>query len=213
MRFLLLFALFLHTGPAEGTQGADELGTPNINTIIEWVRQEYPNLPRIQTTNCRPIAGSSTWSQHSWANAADIFVDKQTGDELYERLRATFGEHIKTILWQVRDHHDHIHLDTWPTGIGTPPCAGGSTRVRHKDGSTGTQFTDDIEEVEVKIPKPNWLPDSTLEYLVLNGIIGSIPTSETLDMWRTYVMLFRIHSAIEGGASLKYGTLVRLDKP
>ena len=121
------------------------MGTPNINSIIEWVRSEYPDLPRIQTTNCRRISGSSTWSQHSWANAADIFpVTKDQGDTIYARLLSHFGRHIKVILWQVRDHFDHIHVDTWPTGIGTPPCAGGSLQVRHKDGSTGSVFTDDI---------------------------------------------------------------------
>lgn len=122
--------------------------TPNINSIIEWVEREYPDLPRIQTTNCRKIAGSNTWSQHSWANAADIFVSKAVGDELAPRLRATFGEHIKALLWQVTNHFDHIHVDTWPTGTGTPPCGGGTLTVRHKDGTKGVVFTDDIKIVE-----------------------------------------------------------------
>lgn len=148
MRFLLLLALFFHAGPAEGTQiEADEMGTPNINSIIEWLRAEYPELPRIQTTNCRRIAGSSTWSQHSWSNAADIFpLSKEQGDTIHKRLLKQFGPYIKVILWQVRNHFDHIHLDTWPTGIGTPPCAGGTLQVRHKDGRIGTVFTDDIKE-------------------------------------------------------------------
>ena len=147
MRFLLLLALFFHAGPADGTQGEDEMGTPNINSIIEWVRSEYPELPRIQTTNCRRIAGSSTWSQHSWANAADIFpITKEQGDTIQARLLKEFGPHIKTILWQVANHFDHIHVDTWPTGTGTPPCAGGSLKVRHKDGTIGSAFTDDIKQ-------------------------------------------------------------------
>jgi hypothetical protein len=120
------------------------MGTPNINTIIDWVRSEYPDLPRIQTTNCRRISGSRTWSQHAWSNAADIFVDKQTGDELSVKLRERFGEWIKVMLWWTKDHFDHIHLDTWPTGINTPPCAGGKLAVKHKDGTIGATFTDDI---------------------------------------------------------------------
>jgi hypothetical protein len=119
--------------------------TPNINTISAWVVSEYPNLPRIQTTNCRPIAGSTAWSQHAWANAADIFVSNSVGNELKPRLIERFGTHIKTILWQVTNHFDHIHLDTWPTGTGTPPCAGGVLKVKHKDGTIGTKFTDDIQ--------------------------------------------------------------------
>lgn len=115
--------------------------TPNVDAVIDWVEAEYPDLPRIQTTNCRPIAGSSTWSQHSWANAADIFVDRQTGDELAPQLRTMFGPHIRTLLWQVKDHYDHIHVDFWPTGISTPPCAGGTLRVRYRDGTVGDTFT------------------------------------------------------------------------
>jgi hypothetical protein len=120
------------------------MGTPNINTIIDWVRSEYPDLPRIQTTNCRKIAGSKTWSQHAWSNAADIFVDRELGDVLADRLRATFGGHIRALLWEVADHFDHIHVETWPIGTGTPPCAGGSLKVRHANGASGTAFTDDI---------------------------------------------------------------------
>jgi hypothetical protein len=146
VRFLLLLALFLHAGPVEGTQvEGDEVGTPNINTIIEWVRSGYPDLPRIQTTNCRRISGSSTWSQHSWANAADIFVDKKTGDELAARLRERYGPWIATLLWWRKDHWDHIHVDMWPEGIFTPPCAGGKLVVAYEDGTIGYKFTNDIK--------------------------------------------------------------------
>jgi hypothetical protein len=152
VRFLLLLALFFHAGPAEGTQTEDEMGTPNINTIIEWVRSEYPDLPRIQTTNCRTIAGSNTWSQHSWANAADIFVNTTQGNELKPLLEQRFGKWIKVILWQVPGHFDHIHVDTWPTGMATPPCAGGFLQVRHQDGTFGAVFTDDIPKGGDELP-------------------------------------------------------------
>jgi hypothetical protein len=115
--------------------------------VIAWVEQEYPTLPRIQITNCRKIAGSSSWSQHSWSNAADIFVNLNTGNQLAGQLRERFGPWIKALLWQVPDHYDHIHVDMWPTGIGTPPCAGGTLQVRYRDGSTGGKFTNDITPI------------------------------------------------------------------
>lgn len=123
------------------------MASPNLSTVVAWVEREYPTLPRIQITNCRRIAGSSSWSQHSWSNAADIFVNLNTGNQLAKRLRERFGPWIKTLLWQVPDHYDHIHVDMWPTGISTPPCAGGLLRVRHKDGTTGGTFTDDITPI------------------------------------------------------------------
>lgn len=166
------------TGVVEANPNQDEMGTPNINTIIDWVRSEYPDLPRIQTTNCRKIAGSSTWSQHSWANAADIFVDPETGNELKPRLIEKFGPHIKVILWQVPNHYDHIHVDTWPTGVGTPPCAGGSLQVRHRDGSMGSVFTDDIEEGGDEMSTA-----ALRNQVVEAGAKGWLPTTEAVNYW------------------------------
>lgn len=125
--------------------------TPNCQTIATWIWERYPTA-RIQTTNCRKIAGSLTWSQHSWANALDIFLPVKVLDELYPLLIAEFGPHIAHILWRVKDHFDHIHLDPWPQGYSKPPCAGGSLRVKHKDGRIGTQFTDDIDPIEPEVP-------------------------------------------------------------
>ena len=44
---------------------------------------------------------------------------------------------MKVVLWKVKNHFDHVHFDTWPTGIGTPPCKGGALRVLHEDGKIG----------------------------------------------------------------------------
>lgn len=118
--------------------------TPNCATISAWVLARYPHA-EIQTTNCRKIAGSLTWSQHAWANGLDIFLPVSQLDELAPLLRAEFGPHIAHLLWRVKHHFDHIHVDTWPQGYGKPPCAGGTLRVKHADGRIGTQFTDDID--------------------------------------------------------------------
>lgn len=80
--------------------------------------------------NCRKIAGSSTWSQHSWGNALDIGVkDKATGDKvvkfLHRQLRHTeqYRFNIEHCLWWVENHYDHVHIDFSPNYTGTPPCA------------------------------------------------------------------------------------------
>jgi hypothetical protein len=39
----------------------------------------------------------------------------------------------------------------WPKGYMTPPCAGGSLRVKHIDGNIGSVFTSDIGDDEMAI--------------------------------------------------------------
>lgn len=77
-----------------------------------------------QVFNCRRIAGTSSWSQHAFANAVDIFGQERVLDEVarYARSRSD----VRTVLWQVRDHYDHVHVDFHPKGTNTPPCAGGT---------------------------------------------------------------------------------------
>ncbi len=112
--------------------------------VVDYVKATYQR--KVGVTNCRKIAGSSTWSQHAWSNAADIYVsDYRLGDKIVKDIREKFGSHIKVVLWWTRNHYDHIHVDMWPTGIYTPPCAGGALRVRHKDGRYGREFTADLE--------------------------------------------------------------------
>jgi len=37
--------------------------------------------------SCRPIAGTSTWSQHSWGNAIDLFPKAPVGDDAGDRVK------------------------------------------------------------------------------------------------------------------------------
>jgi hypothetical protein len=100
--------------------------------------------------NRRLIAGSSTWSQHAFANADDFHLsigrsanaeEKAKGDEIAAWLRANaLALGIRTVLWWVKDHFDHIHVDYWPMGIGTPPLSStGVASFRYSDGRTVSQ--------------------------------------------------------------------------
>lgn len=87
----------------------------------------FPRAANWGIYSCRHIAGSSTWSQHAWANAVDLAPpDRAYGDKMAEFVRANAGAlRIEHLLWQVRDHYDHIHVDFTPNFTGTPTCAGG----------------------------------------------------------------------------------------
>lgn len=79
--------------------------------------------------NRRPIAGTSTWSQHAWGNAWDIGVKgpKLMGDQLVDYLRTEDRAgrlSVGTILWQVKDHFDHVHVEGDPKKTGVPPIPG-----------------------------------------------------------------------------------------
>lgn len=131
---------------------APSYATPHIQRIWNEVYERWPAARSWGIQNCRKIADSKTWSQHSWANAWDItspYPVKTTAnlnhirflDEIYRYLVVNRERlNIRYILWRCARHWDHIHLDCWPYGLGLPPCAGGTLRVRNKDGSVGTSF-------------------------------------------------------------------------
>lgn len=108
---------------------------------LEVLTLSFPDL-RAGRWNCRPISGSSTWSQHAWGAALDIhhvdygysasavhqaWLDKVNGFLVANLDRLS----IRTRLWRVKDHYDHIHIDFWPRGYGRPPCDGGSHRTQY----------------------------------------------------------------------------------
>jgi len=109
--------------------------TPNLKIIYDYIKAKYGLA--IGVTNCRKISGSQTYSQHSWSNAGDIYTpDKGLQDTLAADLRMTFGSHVRNILtWRYNDAHwNHVHVDMWPKGWLTPPCAGGVQRIKFEDG-------------------------------------------------------------------------------
>jgi hypothetical protein len=93
--------------------------------------------------NCRPIAGSTSWSQHAWGNAED-FSDAGVAAEEAEgwfnanRTKLPFAEIIgRGRIWtkarasegwralssSANQHQDHWHVSAHPLMSGTPPCA------------------------------------------------------------------------------------------
>ncbi|MDP8928731.1 MAG: hypothetical protein M3O70_09195 [Actinomycetota bacterium] len=89
------------------------------------LNQRFPGL-RMQVSSCRKIARSSSWSQHAFNNAIDIFASKATLDMVAAFLRSNKAAlSVNNVLWRVRDHFDHCHVDFHPKGIGVPACAGG----------------------------------------------------------------------------------------
>lgn len=139
--------------------------TPNAERYMTAIRKSDWLWEIIQFYNCRKIAGSSSWSQHSESNGLDIFVTKEKGDALVDWTLDTvetsagpmtrwdaYG--VRTMLWwgksvrtgnAVSDHFDHIHIDFWPKmqniSSYVPPCKGGSLLVVHKDGTTAKSWS------------------------------------------------------------------------
>lgn len=122
--------------------------TPNLQVVRNYIAllPSYAYVKKIGVTNCRKIAGSQTYSQHSWSNAMDIhFTDSVTipakgaalaaGNDMKAAILATFEPHIYEMIWQSTGHYDHIHVSTWPKGYLTPPCAGGAQRIKYENGT------------------------------------------------------------------------------
>lgn len=105
--------------------------------------QRFPGL-RMQVSSCRKIARSNNWSQHAFDNAIDAFAPTATLDMVAAFLRSNKGPlSVNNVLWRVRDHYDHVHVDFWPQGTGTPACAGGRPTWRSPaGGQVGGELVD-----------------------------------------------------------------------
>lgn len=131
-------------------------GTPAAERCEREVMARYDEfIVGIGQYNRRPIADTSTWSQHSWANALDLHVslgrpanatERARGDQIAAWLRANrTALGIRTVLWWVEGHFDHIHVDFWPKGIDTPPIS--STGVGRFKYSSGAEVSATIQTV------------------------------------------------------------------
>lgn len=110
--------------------------TPNMKVVYDYVKGSYGL--KIGVTSCRRISGSQTWSQHSWSNANDIFTTSHSlQDAIAADLKGQFGKYIRNILtWRYNAAHwNHLHVDMWPKGWLTPPCAGRQLRIKYRDGT------------------------------------------------------------------------------
>lgn len=122
-------------------------GTPAAEKTEAIVRDLFGHLILgIGQYNRRLISGTSIWSQHSWGNGLDIMLGGslntgtptglRNGDVIAKFLndhREEFG--IRAVLWRVKNHFNHIHVDFWPKGVYTPPTdSSGKGYFRYSDG-------------------------------------------------------------------------------
>ena len=122
------------------------MATPAANQLEQVISDKFPGT-RFGRYNCRPISGSSTWSQHSWNNGRDIYPPKEISyadnreeyqaflDEVNQFITENFEAlNIRIRLWRVKNHYNHIHVDFWPRGWSAPPCTGSASRYKYPDG-------------------------------------------------------------------------------
>lgn len=104
--------------------------SPELRKLCEDIWAEFGDDPSLYNGGvhvCRKIAGSSSWSQHSWDDAIDLMIgsDMHLGDQINSWLNKNEGKYggFCEQLWRVPSHFDHVHLSLSPCHSGTPPCA------------------------------------------------------------------------------------------
>lgn len=107
---------------AELPEAADFWPT-TIQRIYREVYGGFPGADFWGVYNRRLIAGTSSWSQHSWARAIDIGVsgDSDLGNRIAAFLQSRPYDRSIRILWRVHAHFDHLHVEMVPACSGTPP--------------------------------------------------------------------------------------------
>lgn len=130
--------------------------TPILIKFRLDVRRQFPDI-KLGIYNRRHINNdpSRPYSQHSWPNAADLYFTVPAGDTTpshQTRLQAVYQwikyvwlprnpGAIRYLLWKTANHYDHIHIDFYPYGWGTPSLTrgGSSNRYKTRDGRIITQ--------------------------------------------------------------------------
>jgi hypothetical protein len=115
---------------------ADTDGTHAIDIIVGTLNKWYPNTDIGGIYVCRTIAGSSNLSQHSYANAVDVFGTSAEMNNaawgIYRMAKAGWIP-VSQILWDnknlftgnyVYDHTNHIHFSGDPLMSGACRRAG-----------------------------------------------------------------------------------------
>jgi hypothetical protein len=117
--------------------------TPAIEEIHLAYFDRFPGHESWGIFNCRPIAGSRTWSQHAWGNAEDFSDAGVAAEEAEEwfnanRTRLPIAELIgrgktwtkarasegwRALSASANQHTDHWHVSGDTLMTGTPPCA------------------------------------------------------------------------------------------
>lgn len=107
-------------------------GTKRVKRVWRAIYSWFPHAASLGIFNCRRISGSSSWSQHAWADALDISSPDslKTGrptpylDAIVAYVR-NLGPWITRVIYRDGAHQNHAHIDVEPDQVGTPPCAGG----------------------------------------------------------------------------------------
>lgn len=119
------------------------VGSESLRLIHAAYFGRFPSHESWGIYNCRPIAGSTSWSQHAWGNAED-FSDDGVASEVAERWlwanrnrlpiseligrrkvwsRARASEGWRALSSSAHQHLDHWHVSAHGLMTGTPPCA------------------------------------------------------------------------------------------
>ena len=103
-----------------------------------------PEIARGEVFNCRTISGSSTYSQHAWGNAIDLFPKLPVGDDAKQRqeifhavitqtTKRTFANRgRKLAVAEVIDHSGRV---IWTPSQGIHPYTGTTGDHVHVSGS------------------------------------------------------------------------------
>ena len=150
--------------------------TTSVRQIRAAILQEFApefadgRLYSLGVYNRRFIAGTRIWSQHSWGNAWNVGVRRDerhrggAGDRLNTWLLAERRAGrllIRLILWRIRRHFDHLHIEGAPKKRGTPPLPG--------------RGGDDVKEVVRAIQKAlvaAGFTDHEGKVLKVDGVLG-----------------------------------------
>jgi hypothetical protein len=103
--------------------------------------KKFKNVTGVGIFNCRKVAGSDSYSQHAWGNAADIFGPQFVRAAIVKWSLGRWVRkhyHIHMIIhqetyWEYPSflprhyngipHSTHVHVDFLPYHEGIPPCA------------------------------------------------------------------------------------------
>jgi len=119
------------------------VGSDPLKLIHAAYFERFPGHESWGIYNCRPIAGSTSWSQHAWGNAEDfseagvasedaerwLFANRNRLpiSELIGRRRvwssARASEGWRALSSSAHQHLDHWHVTAHPLMTGSPPCA------------------------------------------------------------------------------------------
>ena len=153
--------------------------TPNARRLRDAIAAEFPTAT-FGVTNCRHIASNRLrpWSQHAEGNALDIWSSVPTLDDINQWIIDRRQQYdVNNLLWRVKNHHDHIHVDFWPKLYDRfwykPPCKGGTLKVVHRDGMIGNVWP----EVEDDVPQFTDEEAQVLKDIVASLTNGANPPS------------------------------------